>query len=100
MAISKGKIGASYCIGGNNEKTNLDVVNKICLYLDKCIPQKNSYKSLIKFVSDRPGHDFRYAIDSTLIRKDLNWVPNHDFEDGLEKTIDWYLKNQNWLRKN
>ena len=95
----KGIPGENYCIGGNNEKQNLDVVNQICQYLDKHIPQKNSYKSLIKFVSDRPGHDFRYAIDSTLIRKDLNWLPNHNFEDGLEKTIDWYLKNKNWLRK-
>ena len=100
LVAQKGIPGGSYCIGGNNEKHNLDVVNKICQYLDKYIPQKYSYKSLIKFVKDRPGHDFRYAIESTLLRKDLNWIPKHNFEEGLEKTIDWYLKNQVWLKKN
>ncbi len=100
LAADKGIPGKKYCIGGNNEKTNLDVVNKICQYLDKRIPKKDSYTSLIKFVKDRPGHDFRYAIDSSLIKKDLNWTPKHKFEIGLEKTIDWYLKNKAWLKKN
>ena len=100
LVAEKGLPGSKYCIGGNNEKTNLEVVKKICKYLDKQNPQRHSYKSLIKFVKDRPGHDFRYAIDSTLIKKDLNWSPKHNFEKGLEKTINWYLRNQNWLRKN
>ncbi len=99
LAANKGKPGMNYCIGGNNEKTNLDVVNKICQYLDKQIPQTNSYKTLIKFVKDRPGHDFRYAIDSSLIRRDLKWNPKHNFEKGLEKTVDWYLTNKDWLKK-
>ena len=100
LAAEKGTPGRSYCIGGNNEKTNIYIVNKICQYLDKIMPQKYSYKSLIKFVEDRPGHDFRYAIDSSLIRKDLNWIPKYNLEEGLEKTIDWYLKNKDWLIKN
>ncbi|MDC3047159.1 dTDP-glucose 4,6-dehydratase [Prochlorococcus sp. AH-736-A21] len=100
LVANKGLPGKSYCIGGNNEKTNLEVVNKTCEYLDKYIPKRYSYKSLIKFVKDRPGHDFRYAIDSSLIKKDLNWTPKHNFESGLEKTIDWYLKNKDWLKKN
>jgi len=100
LAAEKGLPGSSYCIGGNNEKTNLDVVNKICQYLDKQVPKKHSYKSLIKFVKDRPGHDFRYAIDASLIKKDLHWVPKHNFDEGIEKTIDWYLKNKDWIKKN
>ena len=65
----------------------MDVVNKICLYLDKHNPQRESYKSLIKFVEDRQGHDFRYAIDSSLIKKNLHWVPKHNFDEGLEKQL-------------
>ena len=85
MVADKGIPGKRYCIGGNNEKTNLEVVNKICLYLDKHIPKNYSYTSLIKFVKDRPGHDFRYAIDSSLIKKDLNWSPKHNFGKRSEK---------------
>lgn len=99
LVAEKGLPGSKYCIGGNNEKTNLDVVIRICQYLDTHIPKIHSYTSLIKFVKDRPGHDFRYAIDSSLIKKDLNWIPKHSFENGLEKTIDWYLKNTDWLKK-
>lgn len=99
LVAEKGVPGKKYCIGGNNEKKNLDVVNKICEYLDKHIPQNYSYKSLIKFVKDRQGHDFRYAIDSSLIREELNWVPNYNFEKGLHKTIDWYLNNKKWIFK-
>ena len=99
LAADKGIPGTNYCIGANNEKTNIDIVIKICQYLDKHIPKKDSYKSLIKFVKDRPGHDFRYAIDSSLIRKDLNWFPKHNFEKGLEKTLNWYLKNKEWFKK-
>ncbi len=100
LAADKGVPGKNYCIGANNEKTNIDVVSKICNYLDKYIPKENSHKKLIKFVDDRPGHDFRYAIDSSLIKKDLNWIPKHDFENGLNKTICWYLNNKDWLKNN
>ncbi len=99
LVAENGIPGKKYCIGGNNEKNNLEIVNKICEYLDKKLPQKHSYKSLIKFVADRPGHDFRYAINSSLIRRDLGWLPKHNFEEGLEKTIDWNLKNIDWLKK-
>ena len=100
--ITKGKLGETYNIGGYNEKQNLDVVNKICELLDELNPQKNkgflSYKKLIKFVKDRPGHDKRYAIDSSKIIKELKWKPKETFDTGLYKTVKWYLENQNWLK--
>ena len=87
-------VGETFNIGGNNEKTNMDVVTSICNILDLIKPDPNnkSYKELITFVSDRPGHDLRYAIDSSKIQKQLNWKPVIKFEDGLRKTIEWYLK--------
>ncbi len=100
LVADAGMPGKNYCIGGNNEQTNLEVANKICNYLDKINPQNISYKSLIKFVKDRAGHDFRYAIDSKLIKKELNWKPKISFEKGLIITINWYLNNQKWLYKN
>ena len=99
LAISKGKLGNSYCIGGYGEKTNLDVVNAICNYLDFKIPKNKSYSSQIKFVQDRPGHDRRYSIDSSLISRDLNWQPQHKFEDSIAKTTNWYLENLEWCKK-
>jgi len=96
LAISKGEIGASYCIGGSNEKTNLEITKYICELLDKRVPINKPYTDLIKFVKDRPGHDKRYAIDSALIQKELGWQANNSFEDGLLKTIEWYLNNQSW----
>ncbi len=94
--INNGEIGKKYCIGGNNEKTNLQIVNNICSYLDKKLNKNYSHKSLIKFVVDRPGHDKRYAINSNLIKKELNWKPKHSFEDAMNKTIEWYLNNKRW----
>ena len=98
--IKNGKIGSSYNIGGNSEYTNLDIVTKICSIFDKERPLKNNskYESLISFVKDRPGHDFRYAIDSSKIRADLGWKPLTPFEKGLKYTVKWYLKNEDWLR--
>ena len=98
--ISSGKIGETYNIGGNNEKTNLEVVNIICDLLEKHYGKNkkkiSNYKELITFVDDRPGHDTRYAIDSTKIRKELNWVPSETFETGIEKTVKWYIDNKSW----
>ncbi len=93
--------GETYNIGGNNEKTNLEIVKTICRILDNKKPRKNDklYENLIHFVDDRPGHDYRYAIDSTKIKVELGWVPNETFESGINKTIDWYLNNQEWWRK-
>ena len=98
IAITKGVIGQKYCIGGNNEKSNLQIVNSICELLDKKQPREKSYKTLIRFVEDRAGHDKRYAIDSRLIRRDLKWEPKYKFKKGLNLTVDWYLNNQNWCK--
>ena len=98
--LAKGEMGETYNIGGNNEIKNIDVVTIICSLLDEISPRDNgsSYSDLITFVKDRPGHDFRYAIDAGKIRNDLGWSPNESFETGIRKTIHWYLDNQNWWK--
>ncbi|SFR14171.1 dTDP-glucose 4,6-dehydratase [Desulfoscipio geothermicus] len=99
--LDKGQPGEVYNIGGNNEKTNLDVVHTLCDLLDEVLPRKdgNSYRKLIKFVKDRPGHDRRYAIDASKIKRELSWMPVETFETGLHKTVQWYLNNQEWWRR-
>ena len=97
--LFESKPGKTYCIGGSSEKSNIELVNIICNKLDMILPNKASYKELIKFVKDRPGHDRRYAIDSSLIKRELNWEPSHKFDDALDRTIEWYLKNNNWFKK-
>ena len=99
--INNGEAGETYNIGGNEEKTNLEIVNIICSILDKKIPLKDKlkYSDSIVYVKDRPGHDFRYAIDSSKIQNKLNWQPQYKFEDAIIKTIDWYLNNQSWWEK-
>ena len=99
LSLLKGEIGQSYCIGANNEKRNKDVVFLICDLMDKIRPKNNSYKDLITFVDDRPGHDRRYSIDSSLIRNQLNWSPLTNFEEGIEMTINWYIKNEKWSKE-
>jgi dTDP-glucose 4,6-dehydratase len=93
-----GRPGRSYNVGGNAERTNIDVVNALCSILDKVHPREdgNSYAEQITFVADRPGHDARYAIDASRIRDELGWTPRESFESGLEKTVRWYLANSNW----
>ena len=95
-----GIVGETYNIGGNNEIKNLDIVNTICSILDELKPLENgnSYSDRIKFVKDRPGHDFRYAINSKKIQKELKWFPNETFKTGIKKTIEWYLDNKPWWR--
>ena len=95
-----GTAGETYNIGGNNEIKNIDVVTIICSLLDEISPCENgsSYSDLITFVKDRPGHDFRYAIDAGKIRNDLGWSPNESFETGIQKTIQWYLDNESWWK--
>lgn len=97
--LKDGEIGQTYNIGGNQELTNLDIVKSICRILDRVKPSNNldSYQSLITFVKDRPGHDFRYAIDSSKIESKLNFYPKETLETGLEKTINWYINNINWI---
>jgi len=101
-ALSKiaemGTPGQSYAVGGDSEKTNLEIVNLVCGLLDARRPISGSYTDQIEFVSDRPGHDLRYAIDASKIRKDLGWTPSRNFEQGLADTVDWYLANESWWR--
>jgi dTDP-glucose 4,6-dehydratase len=97
-ALTKGKIGRSYNIGGENEVSNLDLVKMICAILDKRRPDGAPHADLITFVADRPGHDLRYAIDPTRIRAELDWRPSVTVEEGLERTVDWYLANEPWWR--
>ena len=98
-----GKLGETYNIGGNYERTNLEIVTKICDVLDIYHPIKNSkiksYSDLITFVSDRAGHDKRYAIDATKINSELNWSPKNTFDNAIKDTVAWYLENQDWCRK-
>lgn len=96
--FEKGKIGDSYMIGGRSERTNIAVVEAICDTLDRLSPKADgrSYRNQITFVSDRPGHDFRYAIDATKLENELGWKPKHSFEDGIGATVQWYLDNRTW----
>ncbi|MCG9723552.1 dTDP-glucose 4,6-dehydratase [Shewanella sp. Isolate7] len=96
--LTKGKVGETYNIGGHNEKKNIEVVKEICKILDNLLPKATKYEDQITFVSDRPGHDRRYAIDSSKIQKELGWTPNETFESGLAKTVEWYLNNQTWCK--
>jgi len=94
--VQKGAVGRSYNIGGENEASNLDLVQTICTILDAKKPNNRPYSDLITFVTDRPGHDARYAIDPTRIREELGWKPSVTVEQGLEKTVQWYLDNADW----
>ncbi len=100
---TEGKSGETYNIGGHNERKNIDVVRTICAILDKVVAQKPGniahFADLITFVTDRPGHDLRYAIDAAKIQRDLGWVPQETFESGIEKTVHWYLNNQTWWQR-
>ncbi|PSG90281.1 dTDP-glucose 4,6-dehydratase [Aurantibacter aestuarii] len=95
LVFETGKAGETYNIGGRNERNNLYIVDTICSILDKIKPSKKSYKEQISFVTDRPGHDFRYAIDANKLEKELGWKADENFESGIEKTINWYLKKYN-----
>ncbi len=99
LAIKSGSVGQKYCIGGFGEKTNKFVVEKICVLVDEYKSLNTSCKSLISLVKDRPGHDFRYSIDSSLIQEQLNWRPKFSFEKALSRTVFWYLDNQDWCKR-
>ena len=96
--LTTGKLGETYNIGGNNEIQNIDIVKIICEKMDEYSPRKQggNYEELITYVTDRPGHDFRYAIDASKISNELGWQPKENFETGIEKTIRWYLENREW----
>ena len=97
LALQKGKLGETYNIGGRNERENLYIAHVICELLDEMLPQNKSYKEQISFVKDRPGHDFRYAIDASKIENELGWKANENFESGIRKTVGWYLENRDRL---
>jgi dTDP-glucose 4,6-dehydratase len=96
--LDRGENGRSYNIGGENELRNIDLVQMICAILDRLRPGTKPYANLIAFVDDRPGHDARYAIDPARIRDELGWRPSVTVEEGLERTVRWYLENEAWWR--
>ncbi len=106
--LERGRVGASYNIGAENERPNIEVVDTICAVLDRLHPAAGnpavagkigSYAELKTFVEDRPGHDRRYAIDASRIRDELGWQPRHDFASGIEATVQWYLDHRDWCEK-
>ncbi len=101
--VTEGEIGETYNIGGHNEKANIEVVQNICSLLEELVPNKpegvNQYQDLITYVTDRPGHDVRYAIDASKIERELGWTPKESFETGLRKTVEWYLHNKMWWNR-
>jgi dTDP-glucose 4,6-dehydratase len=99
--LERGRIGSTYNVGGKNERTNLQVIRTVCTLLDKLVPDSPfvPHASLIAFVTDRPGHDRRYAIDAGKIRRELGWFPKETLETGLEKTVQWYLNNPRWSER-
>jgi dTDP-glucose 4,6-dehydratase len=94
--LEHGEVGRTYNIGGENELTNLDIVKTICSILDELLPKDSSYFDLVQFVKDRPGHDFRYSINSDRIKKELDWSPEKSVFEGLKETVTWYVKNKEW----
>jgi dTDP-glucose 4,6-dehydratase len=101
--VEKGTIGETYNIGGHNEKTNITVVKTICALLEELKPNKPDgvahYQDLITYVTDRPGHDLRYAIDASKIARELGWTPQETFETGMRKTVQWYINNLEWCQQ-
>lgn len=97
--LEKGAAGETYNIGGHNEHTNLEVVQSICTLLDELAPSDAPHSDLIEFVTDRPGHDLRYAIDASKVERELGWAPEETFESGLRKTVEWFVTNRAWWQK-
>ena len=98
LIVDRGRVGETYNVGGRNERRNIDVVRRICSVLDELAPSNGPREELIEFVTDRPGHDARYAIDATKLETELGWRAQEDFDSGIEKTVRWYLDNDWWWR--
>jgi dTDP-glucose 4,6-dehydratase len=98
LICSEGRLGETYNVGGRNERKNIDVVHRICDILDVLRPQNAPHARLITFVTDRPGHDHRYAIDATKLETELGWTAHENFDSGIEKTVRWYMDNEHWWR--
>ena len=98
--LEAGKLGETYNVGGWNEKPNIEIVNTVCALLDELRPRTDgkSYREQISYVTDRPGHDRRYAIDARKLERELGWKPAETFDSGIRKTVQWYLDNQAWVR--
>ncbi len=97
LILKDGTPGETYCVGGDNQPSNLEIVKMICAVLDKRFPEAAPHERLITFVKDRPGHDFRYDIDTAKIERELGWKPSYSLTDGLEETVDWYLSHGAWI---
>ncbi len=97
LILKDGTPGETYCVGGDNQPSNLEIVKMICTVLDKRFPEAAPHERLITFVKDRPGHDFRYDIDTAKIERELGWQPSYSLTDGLEETVDWYLSHGAWI---
>mgnify|MGYP001460699572 CR=1 FL=1 len=96
LVLQQGRVGETYCIGGASEKTNMEVIDTLCSILDRLHPSGVPHDQLKTFVTDRPGHDHRYAIDFSKIKSELGWQPSYSFEEGMEQTVEWYLNHQEW----
>jgi len=100
LVVTQGRVGETYNIGGHNERRNIEVVETLCALLEELAPEKpagiSHYRDLITFVTDRPGHDLRYAIDASKIDRELGWRPQETFESGMRKTVSWFLTNESW----
>jgi dTDP-glucose 4,6-dehydratase len=98
LIAERGKVGATYIVGGGNERTNVEMARDLCRLIDELAPAARPRDRLIQFVDDRPGHDLRYAVDSRRIRQELDWAPWEDLQGGLRKTVGWYIRNEAWWR--
>jgi dTDP-glucose 4,6-dehydratase len=97
LVLGKGRLGETYCVGGDGTKRNIELIKILCGHLDKLAPANTPHAEKIEFVKDRPGHDFRYAIDASKLRDELGWTPKRALEEGLEDTVRWYVQNWDWV---
>jgi dTDP-glucose 4,6-dehydratase len=97
LVLQKGRLGETYCIGGDSTKRNLEVIQMLCAALDKFAPANTAHADKIAFVTDRPGHDFRYSIDASKLERELGWAPTRPLEVGMEETVRWYVDNRDWI---